>query len=360
MPHKHGGDLVTYAARYGGHPPLDFSANINPLGIPQPVKNAVIAAVDSCDVYPDPYCRELRAAISEAEGVPAEQIFCSAGAADAIFRLAVAIKPQRALVTAPTFSEYEASLDAVGCETTHFALHESDGFAVTERILDAIDGVDAVYLCTPNNPTGMLTPLPLVLKIAEKCRDTGAVFVLDECFLDFTDEFERSTMKPFLQDFPNMVILRSFTKMFAIPGLRLGYCICSDTRLITRLYDSGAPWAVSGIAQACGVAALREQGFAEQTRELIKTQRIFLTTALRRLGFTVFDSAANFLLIKNHLPLDLCDTLAEHGFLVRSCANYVGLGREFYRTAIKSDAENKQLITALQSITSQHTKGDLR
>ena len=149
----HGGDWMGYREQFG-RDALDFSANVSPLGLPKGVADAITAALPQADRYPDPLCRTLRAALSEAEGLPAEQILCGNGAADLIFRLALAVKPRRALVTAPTFAEYATALETVGCTVERFALNEANDFAVTEEFLDAIvPGVEIVFLCQPNNPT---------------------------------------------------------------------------------------------------------------------------------------------------------------------------------------------------------------
>ena len=169
----HGGDWMGYRERFG-HDALDFSANVSPLGLPKGVADAITAALPQADRYPDPLCRTLRAALSEAEGLPAEQILCGNGAADLIFRLALAVKPRRALVTAPTFAEYATALETVGCTVERFTLNEANDFAVTEEFLDAIvPGVEIVFLCQPNNPTGQLASPALVRRAAERCAACG-------------------------------------------------------------------------------------------------------------------------------------------------------------------------------------------
>ena len=181
----HGGDWAGYQQQYGTDP-LDFSANVSPLGLPDGVARAIVQAIPTADRYPDPLCRALRAKLADAEQLPAEQILCGNGAADLIFRLALAAKPRRALLPAPTFAEYAAALEAVGCTVQRHFLRQGEDFAVTERFVSAIDdATDIVFLCQPNNPTGQLTALSLVQKILDRCRAKGALLVVDECFLDF-------------------------------------------------------------------------------------------------------------------------------------------------------------------------------
>ena len=192
----HGGDWAGYRARFG-HDALDFSANVSPLGLPQGVADAIVAALPTADRYPDPLCRELRTALSRAEQLPEPWILCGNGAADLIYRLVWALKPRRALLPAPTFAEYAAALESVGCEVKRKTLHEADDFAVTEAFVQAVNqSIDLVFLCQPNNPTGQITPPELVQRLVHRCADCGAVLVVDECFLDFLQQRDAPRSRP--------------------------------------------------------------------------------------------------------------------------------------------------------------------
>lgn len=238
----HGGDWAGYRARFG-HDALDFSANVSPLGLPQGVADAIVAALPTADRYPDPLCRELRTALSRAEQLPEPWILCGNGAADLIYRLVWALKPRRALLPAPTFAEYAAALESVGCEVKRKTLHEADDFAVTEAFVQAVNqSIDLVFLCQPNNPTGQITPPELVQRLVRRCADCGAVLVVDECFLDFLQQRDALTAKPLLQTAPNLVILKAFTKLYAMAGVRLGYALCSNTALLAKMQAAGQPW----------------------------------------------------------------------------------------------------------------------
>ena len=223
----HGGDWAGYRAQFG-RDALDFSANVSPLGLPEGVAKAITAALPTADRYPDPLCRELRAKLALHEGVPADHILCGNGAADLIFRLVWAKKPRRALVTAPTFAEYAAALETVGCTVKRFILQAADDFAVPEAFLSAIDDrVDLVFLCQPNNPTGQLTPPDFVARILQRCTACGALLVLDECFLDFLPDHAQLTAKPLLGS-GDLLILKAFTKLYGMAGVRLGYALSAD------------------------------------------------------------------------------------------------------------------------------------
>ena len=253
----HGGDWAGYRAEFG-RDPLDFSANVSPLGLPEGVARAITAALPTADRYPDPLCRELRAKLALHEGVPAEQILCGNGAADLIFRLVWAKKPRRALVTAPTFAEYATALKSIGCTVERFFLREQEDFAVTDAFCAAIrPGVDMVFLCQPNNPTGQLTALPLVEQILRRCAACGTLLVVDECFLDFLPDHALHTAKGLLGE-GDLVILKAFTKLYGMAGVRLGYALSADTALLEQMQACGQPWGVSSLAQTAGLAALEE------------------------------------------------------------------------------------------------------
>lgn len=344
----HGGDWAGYRAEFG-RDALDFSANVSPLGLPAGVAAAITAALPTADRYPDPLCRALCAALAKAEGVPAEQILCGNGAADLIFRLALALRPRRALLPAPTFAEYAAALDAVGCTTERFYLDAQNDFAVTDAFVDAVTPqTDVVFLCQPNNPTGQVTLPALVQKLLCRCAECRAMLVVDECFLDFLPDRDALTAKKLLHDAPNLIILKAFTKLYAMAGVRLGYALCGSTALLAKMRAAGQPWAVSSLAQAAGLAALQEHAYADRVRRLIAEERPRLAAGLRALGLQVIDGQANYLLFR--APADFGGKLRQRGAVVRSCANYPGLDATWYRTAVRTNVENRQILTIMREV----------
>ena len=344
----HGGDWAGYRAEFGCDA-LDFSANVSPLGLPAGVAAAITNALPTADRYPDPLCRELRAALAGAEGVPADWILCGNGAADLIFRLALAVRPRRALLPAPTFAEYEAALQTVGCAVQRVFLREENEFAVTEEFIDAVTPeTDIVFLCQPNNPTGQVTPPALVERLVRRCAECGAVLVVDECFLDFLPDRDAWTAKQFLRDAPQLIILKAFTKLYAMAGVRLGYALCGDAALLEKMRGAGQPWAVSSLAQAAGLAALQETAYADAVRALIAEQRPRMAAGLRALGLRVMDGQANYLLFR--ATPDFGEKLRRRGAVVRSCANYPGLDAAWYRTAVRTAEENTRLLQIMGEI----------
>ncbi len=338
----HGGDWAGFREESGGGSPLDFSANISPLGVPQSVQRAVCAAAPEADRYPDPECRELRRAIAEQEGVAPEQVLCGNGAADLIWRTAFALRPKRALLQTPAFSEYEAALRAVDVPIEYDALSAKNDFAPTEGLLKKIPADGLVFLAQPNNPTGRLFPWDLLLRTAQLCRERNTVLVLDECFLPFTDETDC------LAGAENVLVLKAFTKIYGMAGLRLG-CLIGDETLLRRIGQAGPPWSVSSVAQAAGLAALFDTEYVKSVRRVIRAGRPYLFDGLSELGFHVVPGEANFLLFSSDRPL--LDPLKARGILLRPCANFRGLSDRWYRTAVRTHSENEMLLQALQEVT---------
>lgn len=344
----HGGDV--YSARQKmKQEPLDFSANINPMGMPPGAVRAAADALQQCTQYPDPLCRELRAALAAYEGIPAEQIVCGNGAADLIFRIVAATHPQRALLLEPTFAEYEQALRSMDCSIAYFPLQESEGFVLPEAFLQQLTPeINLLFLCNPNNPTGRTVSPALLQEIWKRCEEAGILLVVDECFNEFLEHPEQNTLKGVLKTGANAVILKAFTKSFAMPGLRLGYGLCGNGDLAERIFSCGQPWGVSIPAQAAGVAALQEQGYLERMRRLIQTERRWLSENLARLGLCVFPSEANYILFRTETEISLRERMEQRGVLIRACGNYRGLDDRYYRIAVRGHDENERLIAALK------------
>lgn len=339
----HGGDIYDY-----DRPLLDFSANLNPLGMPEDVGRAAQAAVPDCVHYPDPQCRRLRRAIGEMDGVNPGQVLCGNGAADVIFRLALACRPKRAMVLAPTFSEYELALTAAGCQTERWLLRRDQGFALTEDILEAIQPeLEMLFLCSPNNPTGLCVEDALMRRILARCAAAGTRLVVDECFLPLTDG---AGLAGALAENPQLFLLRAFTKSFAIPGLRLGYGLSRDAGLLEACRQCGQAWSVSSVAQAAGIAACGHADWPEKAKALLRVERPRLQAGLKALGLEVWPGEANYLLFQAKNVTNLKALLTEKGILIRSCANYTGLGPDYYRTAVRLPEENDRLLTALGEV----------
>lgn len=348
MERIHGGDLTGYEERYG-RKPIDFSASTGPLGIPEGVRAAAAASLAGADRYPDPMCRALRRAISERMGPAPEEILCGSGASDLLDRLAAALRPRRALLPVPSFGEYRAVLERAGCMIRTVLLPEAEDLRLGAWFAETITAdLDAVILCEPNNPTGLLTDRALLTKIADRCDALGVLLVADESFLAFVEDAEERSLLPEIGRH-HLLVLRSFTKFYGMAGLRLGWCACADRGLLRRMAAVGQPWPVSVPAQAAGLAALKETAYARQVRELVRRERPRLRAALEAAGCRVIPGEANYLLFRDALP-GLGARLAERGLLVRCCADFEGLGPDWYRIAVRSRPENDMLIRAMEEV----------
>lgn len=337
----HGGDV------YGAQIRLDFSSNVNPLGPPPSVISAMQRACVQVRQYPDPYCRALTRAIAAHEGVPVQSILCGAGAAELIYAYCDALRPKKTAELAPTFSEYSAAAAHFGAKVVRFSLHAPD-FAPDETLLSflALEKPDALFLCTPNNPTGKAFPRALLEAVLRQCQKQRTHVLLDECFLDFTDE---KSARGLLPQFENLLILKAFTKNFALAGARVGYCLTENHALLHEMSDCCQLWNVSLPAQAAGVAALQEWSWVTRAREIVREERTFLSQELPGLGVSVCPSEANYLLLR--APVGLDAALVRRGIAIRNCENYPGLGSGWYRIAVRLHEENEALLESMRRVT---------
>jgi len=327
---------------------LDFSANINPLGFPSGIRQTILEALETIQHYPDPLCVDLRDDLAEYHGLSPDRIGVGNGSTELIYLLARVLRPKRALVVTPAFSEYERALRLAGVSVRFHATSEAEGFNLQHGLDPA--GCDAVYLANPSNPSGALLEPHQLLPILEALDVAGVYTILDEAFVDFVEE---ASMKTFLGQFPRLIILRSFTKFFGIPGIRLGYAM-ADQGIISRMEEAREPWSVNALAQALGRACLEDARFRARTRSVIKCERKYLHSELASIdGLRVFPSRANYLLVKLTRPrwsaAMLQGMLLSHRILIRDAGNFRGLDERFFRVAVRLRPENDRLLAAIRN-----------
>jgi threonine-phosphate decarboxylase len=335
------GDLVSRSLGVRVGELLDFSQNINPLGAPKDALEAARRALyEDSSRYPDLEYTGLREALAAYLGVGAELVVPTNGGAEALFLAARAAGTGgKALVLEPTFSEYAAAAAASGKEPVRRVARREEDFEWDSTPLRDLEGVSVVFLCNPNNPTGDLLDRGAVLEVAARVVEAGAVLVVDEAFADFVPEISVTDMVD-----RGLWVARSFTKFFAIPGLRLGCLVCDDAGRVQTLQPS---WPVNSVAAAAGIAAAEDKGFAEASRVEVARLREDLFGALDALpGLQPFPGAANFLLVRG--PDGFPERLARRGVLVRGCGPFYGLGPEFFRVAVRSAEENGRLVAAIR------------
>ena len=342
--HRHGGDRYRYPDC------VDFSANVNPYGTPVGVIQAICQAAGKVSEYPSAACEELKAGIAAYEETDPSTVICGNGAADLIYLLARAEAGTGAgigLVSDPTFAEYELAMQAAGMKVRHFVRTADQDFILDSSFPESLSpDVGLVFLCNPSNPDGRLIDPGLMWRILQVCRDNRIRLVVDECFLDFVKNPAEHSLKSFLSACPNLFLLKAFTKAYGMAGVRLGYGLCSDSGLLRRMEEKTQPWAVSSLAQAAGLAALKERDFLEKGRRTVFEEKEYLAEALKQMGFRVFPSDANYLLFYG--VEDLREKLLPRGFLIRDCSNIRGLSKGYYRTAVRLHEENTALIEAMQ------------
>lgn len=345
----HGGDVYHLARSLGIDLSdlLDFSANINPLGFPPGLGTAVQEAMREIVHYPDRRCLALSQDLAAYHHLAPEEILVGNGSTELLYLLARVLKPRRGLIVTPAFSEYEHALQVAGVPVAFQATTEAHNFALHE-VFEAQAG-DLVFLAHPASPSGVLLDPEVLLTVAARLDTAGAYLLLDEAFIDFVEE---ASCKSRLSRFPRLMILRSFTKFFGIPGMRLG-CLFAAPDLVSRMAAAQEPWSVNTMAQVMGRACLADQEYMAQTRTLIAQERQFLFDRLAALpGLTPFPSAVNYLLVKLNRPGATAASLREqmlgHRIVMRDASNFRGLDERFFRIAVRGRAENEQLLQALE------------
>ncbi len=334
----HGGDI------YRNKVTIDFSVNVNPLGVPDAVQKALHEAVAACSRYPDPEAEELRGAVAAMLHVPKEALVFGNGASELFVAILHHIRPKKILLPVPSFYGYQYAAQAAGAEIMFHEMPEERGFCAGEDLLEALTAdVGLLFLANPNNPSGRLLDPKFLSRVLLHCEEKGIYVVLDECFIEFC-EGARSMLAAAGQ-LEHLIIVRAFTKIFAIPGVRLGYLVCENSAVRRGIQEQLPEWNLSCFAQAAGIACAAQTGFLAQTRDYVRAERAFLEQGLMELGYRLFPSEANFILFYREGPLYAA--LQGQGLLIRDCSNFQGLAPGFYRIAVKSRRENEILLRAI-------------
>lgn len=347
----HGGD-IWLASRSSGAAPseiLDFSASINPLGLPLSARKAIKNAIKSVPPYPDPKSIELRRALASCHGIDADQIVPANGSNEIISLLPRLLGKGPALIVEPAFSEYRKALASYGKKVTGLVLKRRDGFTLdVARLKKAMEGCSAVYIANPSNPAGVLTRKEALLDIISHARKIRALVIVDEAFADFTG----INVIPEAIKAQNVIVLRSMTKFFAMAGLRLGYAV-GDRHLMARLSEIIPAWSVNTLATAAGVAALSDRSFRKKSFEWFQSEKEFLFNGLSAIdGIEPFAPSANYIMARLSNGVDsreLKKALFEKdSILIRELSAFRGLGPEYFRVAVLGREANKKLLSALR------------
>ena len=354
--HEHGGNVFAVARSLGVTPAsiVDFSASINPLGMAPGVRDALAGCVDRLLHYPDKSAADLKESLAAYHGVGTDEIAVANGSTELIHLLPRMVGGKRGLIVAPAFAEYALALKRSGWQFDYLTLKSGDGFALSLQGLQErlAEGYDLLFICNPGNPTGALIAKSDIEGVIRVCDESGTFLVLDEAFIDFC---EGESAKELIRKCRRGVLLRSMTKFFAMPGLRLGYAIGAPQTVdaITSMQD---PWSVNTAAQAAGIASLSDADYCRRTRNYVGEERERLAAGLAGIPrINVFPSRANYILAEIRCGLSaakLRSRLLEQGILIRDCGNFQGLDDRFFRVAVRPRAENELLVQQLRSIGS--------
>lgn len=337
----HGGDI------YRNEVKLDFSINVNPLGTPESVMTALHGAVERCGSYPDMEAEKLKKAVSKSVGIPEEYLLFGNGASELFMAVVHGIRPEKTVIPVPSFYGYEYAAKSAGGEIIFYEMKQENRFCPGTDIDTVLtEDTELLFLANPNNPVGNLLRAKTLFCLLRRCQEKRIYVVLDESFIEFCGE--RFSMLSETETFHNLILIRTFTKIFSIPGVRLGYLICSNPRIRLKIAAQLPEWNLSGFAQEAGCACVGQREFITETENHIKTERQFLEDGLKKKGFQVYPSCANFIML--YSDESLYGKLLETGILIRDCRNFRGLCKGFYRIAIKTRKENEILLKAIEDL----------
>lgn len=352
----HGGDRLSFVENYGSEP-LDFSISLNPLGMPQGVREALHRMAEAQASYPDIHMRNIKKTLLAYEkeqlrsfdlnySLESHEIVLGNGAAELIFSLVQALMPKKALLVEPCFSQYRKALESFGTEIITHQLTEAEDFQLTETLIGALEAnLDLVFLCNPMSPSARLIKPELIKEIVQHCEKNNIHVIVDECFIDLSDKPEFTTLS-LLSNTTHLTVLKALTKSHALAGLRLGYGFCGpDLAHLVSLYRQD--WAVNSFAQEAGIAALEDTSWLEKSRNFIKDERKKISDVLEDVADQVIQSEANYILFKMK-DSSLFEFLAQKGILVRDCSNFQGLDERYFRIGLRSASDNEKLILSLK------------
>lgn len=354
---NHGGNIREAAEKYGlsSESILDFSANINPLGLPPNIKKIIASNIDSLLHYPDTECKILKEELADFLDLEPSNLLIGNGSIELIYLVPKALSPRCVLIPIPTFSEYEFSARRSKSKAMFVRAKGEENFQIKiEWFIKFLPKVDLVFLCNPNNPTGNLISKDEIIYLAKAGQRHNTIVAIDEVFIDFVKDQNSFSVVKEAAKLKNLLVLRSLTKFFALPGLRLGYLVANKS-LIARLSKYQFPWNVNSFAQLVGRQVIKNKHYIKQSKELVIRERECLLKKLKKInGIIPYTPTANFIFCElNKTRLNskmLCDKLGRRGILIRDCSNFRGLDNKYIRIAVRKRQENNRLINALAEI----------
>ncbi|WP_250277467.1 pyridoxal phosphate-dependent aminotransferase [[Clostridium] colinum] len=352
---NHGGDLDMINQKYNipKNSIIDFSGNINPLGMSNKIKNTISSNIDVITTYPDKNYSTLKKSISNYCNCSENSIIVGNGATEIISLFIKNLSPKNAIIVSPSYSEYERELKNNNCNIHFFHLKEEDNFILNiQNLLNIInDKIDLVILCNPNNPTGTALNNDQIKLLLEKCK----FLMIDETYAEFSSESENICATSLVDYYDNLFIIRGTSKFFAIPGIRLGYGICKNKDILHKINKYKDPWSVNSIANLIGITIFNDIEYIKATKNLISTQKKYIFKELSNINnLKFYDSKSNFILCKilnkKTTSTNLFEILIKENILIRDAKNFTFLDDSFFRFCILSEENNKRLINKLKNI----------
>ena len=348
-PIQHGGKKATKVLK--NLDVVDFSSNINPKGIPIAVTKQLQRNLKDIQNYPDTYSFDLKSLLSKYIHLPQKNLIVGNGAIELIYNFCFAFlsKKTKVLIPIPTFQEYENAAKLYNSPIFFFKTFDLS--KDIESFLSKIPKNGCVFLCNPNNPTGKLLSKKHLLQIIKNAEKKSSFVFVDECFIELVNESDESVIS-YIKKYENLFVLRSFTKSFGFPGLRIGYAVASK-KIIDTLEKIKIPWSVNVLAQSAAEIAIKNKTHLIESKSLIKKERDYLTKNLSKFdSFDCYDSFTNFILIKTKFDSTKLQTkLLKQKILIRDCKNFRGLNNHFFRIAVKSHKDNVALIKAMEKFS---------
>lgn len=351
----HGSDIEKIAAAYGidSDEIISFAANVNPLGISDRLRTELGARIDCIQRYPDREYTELRRAIGSYCGTDMKNVIVGNGSSELISGLIKLKKGMKAVITAPAYSEYERNVRLTGGTVSYFRLREEDGFILnTDGLIKALsDEYDLLIMCNPVNPTSTAVKAAEMRRILDRCRDCHIIAVVDETYIEFSDEVGDITAVPLAEEYDNLFIIRSVSKFFAAPGLRLGYAVTGNSRIIELLGEKRDPWEVSSLAERAGRIMFSDKEYIQKTKLYMSAERRRVCGRLAQMssmGLRYYEPQANFVLC--HIEDDRTDAdrlfemCIRKGMMIRNCASFKFLDNKYFRFCFMKKKDDDRLL----------------
>lgn len=355
--HFHGSDLEKIEKLYGikKEEITSFSANVNPLGLSDKLRNTLAEHLDVITGYPDREYTALRKVIAGYCGCEYEHILVGNGSTELISLFILLKHPKKALIVGPTYSEYEREVSLGSGTSLYFPLQEKNGFALDydELAQQLHESIDLLIICNPNNPTSTSVTRSTMRHILDICKQHDIFVMVDETYIEFTDNYNEVNSIPLTGYYNNIIIIRGISKFFAAPGLRLGYAITGNTDLIKEINSKKDPWTINSLAEIAGQLMFTDTDYINASRDLIRSERKRVTGLLRSIeGLKVYEPAANFVLVKierDDINADiLFDACIREKMMIRNCCTFPFLDNKYFRICFMSPKMNDKLISVIR------------